>query len=103
MSTNAYRCIEWLIENNIFPDRVIILSDMQCWDDTGFGNNNLQKFWNKYQKSGGKNVWLHSVHLNGYGDSPFDTKGKKLNKVSGFSEKIIQFFCICSDYRSDTK
>lgn len=90
-STNAYKCIEWLEKKNIYPDRVIILSDMQCWDSYGgcgyFGN--LTDAWQRYRKHGGKNVWLHTVHLSGYGDNPVSPDDTKVNMISGFSEKIV--------------
>lgn len=91
MSTNAHKCVEWLEQNKIYPDRVILLSDMQCWNDgSGWSSDNtLSDAWKKYRQSGGKNTWLHTVHLNGYGDSAVSPKDAKVNMVSGFSEKIV--------------
>lgn len=90
MSTNAHRCIEWMMEKGIVPDRVIILSDMQCWNSDGwYSDGNLADAWQKFRKHGGKDVWLHSVHLNGYGDDPFSPGDKKVSLSSGFSEKIV--------------
>ena len=91
MSTNAYRCVEWMKSNDIYPDRVIILSDMQCWNsDNWMSDKSLADTWQAYRKyNRAKNVWLHSVHLNGYGDDPFLADDGKINLVSGFSEKII--------------
>lgn len=91
-STNGHKCVQWLINHNVTPDRVIFLSDMQMWNDRGYGmeDGSLCNAWAKYLKQGGKakNTWLHSVHLNGYGDAVVD-KGGRVNQVSGFSEKVF--------------
>lgn len=90
-NTNGHRCIEWLMSHRLMPDRVIFLSDMQMWDSGGLGQEGcLADAWAKYLKQGGraKETWLHSVHVNGYGDSVVD-KGGRVNQVSGFSEKVF--------------
>ena len=99
-NTNAWKIPEVLKEKGIYPDRVIILSDLQCWNDTsmtGSGgyrsyNSSSEKAvcdtWSDYVKSGAKNTWLHCVHLNGSGDTIVD-EGAHVNQVSGFSEKIF--------------
>lgn len=97
MSTNAHRCVEWMMSKGITPDRVIILSDMQCWNDTGYvwgygsksSYSNLPDAWQAFRKGGGKDAWLHSVHLNGYGDNAIDPSDGKVSLISGFSEKIV--------------
>jgi len=88
-STNAHLCIEWLEKNRIYPDRIIILSDMQCWD-SNYGVRSIADAWQKYKKNrSADKVWLHSVHLNGYGDTPVRESQDRVNLVSGFSEKIV--------------
>ena len=91
-NTNGYKCIQWLIDHKVMPDRVIFLSDMQMWNSGGYGYDGapLCDVWAKYLKQGGKakDTWLHSVHLNGYGDSVVDSGGH-VNQVAGFSEKVF--------------
>lgn len=90
-STNGQKCVEWLIRNKVMPDRVIFLSDMQMWNDGGLGQEgSLCDAWAKYLKQGGKakDTWLHSVHVNGYGDNVVD-EGARVNQVSGFNEKVF--------------
>lgn len=88
-STNAHRCVQWMAKNNVNPDRVIILSDMQCWND-GYGgfDGSLNGEWQKFKQKH-PNCWLHSVNLHGYGDTPVNEATKKVNLVGGFSEKIF--------------
>lgn len=96
-STNGYRCAQWLMSEKIKADRVILLSDMQCWDTRGggWGRNydSLADEWFKYKKTN-ENCWLHCVNVNGYGDSVVDEKSDKVNLVGAFSEKIINMLLV---------
>ncbi len=88
-NTNGHKCVQWLINNKLVPDRVIFLSDMQMWNDGGLGQEGcLCDSWNTFKKQGGKGTWLHSVHLNGSGDNVVN-EGEKVNQVGGFSEKVF--------------
>jgi hypothetical protein len=88
MSTNAYLIPKWLDKQGIKPDRVILLSDMQCWNSStwGYSDKPLCDEWKRFAKSNPQ-TWLHSIHLNGYGDTP--VKDGKVNLASGFSEKVF--------------
>jgi 60 kDa SS-A/Ro ribonucleoprotein len=95
-STDTYKCANWLVKNKLTPDRVIILSDMQCWDSgTGrssiYGNSERSfcDAWAKFKK-GSQRTWLHCVNLAGSGDSMNDSKADRVNLVSGFSERIVK-------------
>lgn len=86
--TNVDRCINWMLNNNIFADRVILLSDMQCWK-SNYSGTSFNSEWKKYKELINSEAWLHSVNLCGYGDSVIDEKFDKVNLVGGFSEKIL--------------
>ena len=101
-NTNAWKIPLLLKEKGIYPDRVIILSDMQCWDDTsmsgygGWGARNPSEekavcdTWSTYVNSSkeAKKTWLHCIHLNGSGDAVVD-EGSQTNQLAGFSEKVF--------------
>jgi len=88
-STNGHRCVEWLERNGLTPDRCIFLSDMQMWNDGSCGEANFANAWKKFKsRKGAKDAWLHSIHLNGYGDNVVDD-GDRVNQVAGFSEKVF--------------
>ena len=101
-NTNAWKIAEFLRENGLTPDRVIVLSDMQCWNDSSMSGVNsyyarsaserksMCDTWAKYVSSSkeAKETWLHCIHLNGYGDSPVD-EGGRINQVGAFSEKVF--------------
>lgn len=90
-NTNGYKCVNWLMENKLVPDRVIFLSDMQMWNDSHFSDNStsLSDVWGKYIKyaPGANKTWIHTVHIGGYGDNV--VQGNRVNLVGGFSEKVF--------------
>ena len=93
MATNGYRCFQWLESHNVKPDRIILLSDMQCWMERGGGygysEGNVADAWQSFRRKS-PDTWLHSIHINGYGDSPVPRSGAgNVNLVSGFSEKVV--------------
>jgi len=79
--------VQWLSKQDVKPDRVILVSDMQCWND-GYCRGNFADEWYRYKKHY-KNTWLHSVNVNGYGDSVVMESDDKVNLVGAFSEKIM--------------
>jgi hypothetical protein len=87
-ATNAYKAIEYLIENKIFVDRIIIFSDMQC-----YGRDSLQQMLDMYKRNINPNVFLHSVDLEGHGTSPF-APNKKVNVIGGWSDKLIEYISL---------
>lgn len=87
-STNGFKCVEWLAKQTFAPERVIILSDMQMWRDNSGYRDSFCDLWGKYAKGKGSKTWLHSVHLNGYGDNVVDD-GARVNQVAGFTEKVF--------------
>lgn len=101
-NTNAWKIPHMLRDKGIYPDRVIILSDMQCWDDSSmsgsggfhYGSRGEEKAvcdtWADYVASSkeAKKTWLHCIHLNGSGDAIVD-EGSRVNQLAGFSEKVF--------------
>ncbi|MFA4987873.1 MAG: TROVE domain-containing protein, partial [Candidatus Brocadiia bacterium] len=86
-STNAYRCPQWLIEKGIKPDRVVLISDMQCWDSRGWGCDGKQfcDEWKRFKQTR-KDSWLHSVNVQGYGDAVVKENSGNVILVGAFSE-----------------
>ena len=91
-STNTHRCFEWLMRQKMAPDRIVVLSDMQSWNDGSCNDAGkcVADVWPAYLASSAeaKKTWLHCVHLNGYGDGMVD-QGGRVNQVGGFSEKVL--------------
>ncbi len=90
--TEAHKIMDWLKKKKIKPARIIILSDMQCYNMSGWGysSHSLSEKWTEFRNSDlGKDCWLHSIHLNGSGDTPVNDS-HRINETAGFSEKILQ-------------
>jgi hypothetical protein len=101
-NTNAWKIPLTLMEKKLTLDRVIILSDMQAWNDSsmaGAGGYRAATVaekkavcdtWAEYTRSSkaAGQTWLHCIHVNGYGDTIVD-KGARVNQLAGFSEKVF--------------
>lgn len=88
-STNAWKVIDYMISHNIIADRVIVLSDMQCYDYGGWrgDGNSAGASLVKYRRNIKKNCYAHFFDLQGYGTAQSRTEYD--NIVAGFSEKIF--------------
>lgn len=78
--------IRYLIENNIYVDRIIILSDNEI--NCGY-DNVCQNLIDKYRRNVNPDVYVHAIDLVGYGRQQF--KGDKVNIMAGWNEKILEF------------
>ena len=77
-STNAHEVLNLLVEKGIKADRVVIFSDMQCWNSGG-GNASLAGAIATYRRKINPNLFVHSVDLAGQGKSamvPDDARTK---------------------------
>ena len=89
-STNAWRVFRSLREQRRHVDRVVLLSDMQCWNSRGWcSNRELAPEFVQYRDRVNPQVWLHSIDLVGYGNSTVPIDMPRVNLTSGFSEKIL--------------
>lgn len=89
-STNA-----WLIFKEIGNrkvDRVIIFSDMQCYNS--YGSQSLKSEWNNYTKTVNPNAKLYSFNLAPYGQSQFPQSQGNVTELSGWSDKVIDYIAL---------
>lgn len=95
--TNAYLTIRDLRERGTVVDRIILLSDMQCYDTQaradwcGGPSGSLAEELVKYRSSVNPRVVLYSVDLAGYGTAQFPGDDKRVALLSGWSEKLLAF------------
>jgi len=87
-ATNAYEVFKHLFEQKIHVDRIVVLSDMQCYD-TG-GNRSVAEFLAKYRREVNPQAYAHFFDLKGYGTQQAPSGDPRSNVVAGFSEKIFQ-------------
>lgn len=87
-ATNAYEVFKYLYERRIHVDRIIILSDMQCYDTSG--GRSVVEYLTRYRREINPNTYAHFFDLKGYGTSQVPSGDSRSNIVAGFSEKIFQ-------------
>lgn len=75
-------------------DRIIIFSDMQC-----YGSFDKNSWVSSYRKKTGKNVWIHSIDLQGYGTTKLI--GNRVNLIAGWSDKVLEYIANVENGGSD--
>lgn len=93
--TNITLPLQYIIQNNIYVDRVIILSDNEInygWDDSWRSSVPCQSLADKYRREINPNAWVHAIDLQGYGTQQF--RGKNTNIIAGWSEKALEFIAL---------
>jgi hypothetical protein len=86
-STNGYKVIEYLIQNNIKMDKVMMFTDMQMWDST-YRDMHIQKSWAKYRQMYPE-AKLYLFDLQGYGQAPVRLVGDDVTLIAGWSDKVF--------------
>jgi 60 kDa SS-A/Ro ribonucleoprotein len=104
-STNAWLAVDYLIQNKLKVDRICIFSDMQCYDSSGLGIDEVMREYQrsygyqfgslaqsvqKYRRTINPNVWVHSFDLAHYGTSQFPENQKRTGLYGGWSDKVLQ-------------
>lgn len=87
-ATNAFEVFKHLFDKKIHVDRIVILSDMQCYDTSG-GNRSVAEFLTKYRREVNPNAYAHFFDLKGYGTGQTSAADPLSNIVAGFSERIF--------------
>lgn len=100
-STNAWKAIEYLLSNNIKVNRILLFSDMQCYDSASAnrlvtiygsrGYESLAATFKKYKSSINPKTYLYSFDLGGYGTSQFPEGESNVCMLGGFSDRVLEF------------
>ena len=86
-STNGYKVIDWLIEQKIVMDKVMMFTDMQMWDSTG-RYKTFEDSWKKYKKMAPE-AKLYLFDLAGYGQLPLRLAEPDVYLISGWSDRVF--------------
>ena len=90
-STNGYKVVDWLIDNNVKMDKVMIFTDCQMWDShRGYhrSEKEIKDSWHRYKEMYPQ-AKLYLFDLAGYGTSPLDLAEQDVYLIAGWSEKIF--------------
>jgi 60 kDa SS-A/Ro ribonucleoprotein len=88
-STNGYKVIEYLINNNLQADKIMMFTDCQLWHSNWYNDSDrLIKLWSEY-KNQNKDAKLYLFDLAGYSNTPLYVNNKDVYLISGWSDKIF--------------
>ena len=96
-ATYLHKPLQYLLENKIKVDRILVFSDMQAYTErvyVGWGYSRRevespQQIIERYRREVNPNVFVHSVDLAGYGTQQF--VGKNTNLIAGWSDRLLEF------------
>lgn len=101
-ATYAYKPIYDAIDKGIRADRMVLLSDLQCYAEhgryspsilgRGTSGESVASGFTEYRNRLNPNAWLHSVNLNAHDVTSQVPSGQRVNLMSGFSDKILTSF-----------
>ncbi|CCH01983.1 Telomerase protein component 1 rTLP1 [Fibrella aestuarina BUZ 2] len=86
-STNGYLVLKDLIERRHQADKVMIFTDCQLWDSSGY-NQSMATYWVRYKQLFPK-AKLYLFDLAGYGTSPVQVMAADVYLIAGWSDKIF--------------
>lgn len=97
-STNGYKAIQYLSDNNIKVDRILIFTDCQLYDsEQGYSwrssddEMTIRKEFNKYRQNINKDCKIYLFDLSTYGKVNFPENDQSVTNISGWSENIFKF------------
>ena len=86
-STNGYKVIDWLIKEKKVMDKVMMFTDLQMWDSSGY-NKEFETSWMQYKKIAPE-AKLYLFDLAGYGQTPLRVESHDVYLIAGWSDRIF--------------
>lgn len=86
-STNGYKVVEYLLENRIVADKVMMFTDCQMWNSCGDGAT-LRERWHTYKRFA-PCARLYLFDLAGYGQSPLSLAEPDVFLIAGWNDKVF--------------
>jgi hypothetical protein len=85
--------IEFLRQNGLRPDRIVMLTDMQIWDSTSFrrNGNSVKSSFDRYREEVSSEPALYMLDLSSYGDLATPEGYEGVFNVSGWNDNILDF------------
>lgn len=90
-STNGWKAMRYLTENDLEFDRVIFLTDEQLWDSTWGSESTLREEFNEYREKVKPETNLYIIDLASYGQLSMPEGYKNVYQISGWNENVIDF------------
>ncbi len=94
MATYAYKAIDRLIEQNRKVDRIVILTDEQCYDSTRWGwdgpHRSVKDGFEAYRREVNPKAQLFVFDLAGYGTAMFPMRTPYVFTFAGWSDRALR-------------
>lgn len=87
-STNGYKVINYLNQQQISLDKVLIFTDMQMWN-SGKGEQSIAHEWKEYKRNTAPAAKLYLFDLSGYGQAPLQVEQDDCFLIAGWSDKVF--------------
>lgn len=94
-ATNGHKVIEYLLDNGIAVDRIMVFTDCQMWNTRLFDTSFASEFI-KYQRLH-PNARLYSFDLTGYGNIMIPQDTPNVCVIGGWSDRIFDFVKVFED------
>jgi 60 kDa SS-A/Ro ribonucleoprotein len=90
--TNTSLVFEYAINSGTKYDRIIIISDNESWQDSGYdwiGGNGTQATYTEYKKQTSTDPFVYAIDIQGYGTK--DVTGGSVKHICGWSARLLDF------------
>jgi hypothetical protein len=89
-STNAWLAVDYLIKKKISVDRIMIFSDMQCYNNYGT-TGDLKSLVDQYRRTINPRCYLYSFDVSSYGLLKIPERDPLTCPISGYSDNVFKF------------
>ena len=95
-STDAHLVMQYLINNKIQADNILLFTDCQLNGSYGWGGNSLQRDIDTYRKTIKNDVRIYELNLAGYGSSQVNQNDPNYVHMAGWSDNTLKYI---TDYQ----
>ena len=95
-STDAHLVMQYLINNKIQADNILLFTDCQLNGSYGWGGNSLQRDIDTYRKTIKQDVRIYELNLAGYGSSQVNPNDPNYVHMAGWSDNTLKYI---TDYQ----
>ena len=93
-STNGWKVLDYLREEELEVDRVVLFTDMQIWDSLhhfGDEDRTVKAAFEDYREDVAPEAALYMIDLASYGDLVTPEGYENVYNISGWSEQVLEF------------
>jgi hypothetical protein len=96
-ATNAHLVMQYLIQNKIEVDQIMLFTDMQLNGSYSYGGNSLEADIKLYRQRVNKDARIYELNLCGYGSTQINPRDPNYVHMSGWNESVLKYI---TEYQS---